>query len=236
MNIAIILAGGSGSRVGASVPKQFINVFDKPIISYTIEAFQKEEEIDAIEIVCHKDFISYLNELVAQYGYDKVKWIVEGGDDVQHSVMNGVDYLKDKIKDEAVVLVHYVASPFVTADIIKDCIKVTEEKGNCVSATPCYLLMGNNEKGEKSTQWVNRDDFMQLNSPQYFKFGYLVDLYQRAIKVNILDKVDPHTTSLMLYMKEPIYFAKGNQTNIKITTKEDVELFKVYVFFRKNKC
>ena len=99
-NIAIILAGGVGSRVGADIPKQFIEILGKPIISYTIEAFQNNENIDGIEVVCHKDYIDYLKKIVIEYGFDKVKWITPGGNDFQHSVMNGIGNLNDKIIDD----------------------------------------------------------------------------------------------------------------------------------------
>ena len=96
MNIAVILAGGVGSRVGAGMPKQFVKILGKPVIVYTIEAFQKHEDIDAIEVVCVKSHIDYMKELVDTYGLSKVKWITEGGADFQGSVLNGINNLQDK--------------------------------------------------------------------------------------------------------------------------------------------
>ena len=233
MNIAIILAGGVGSRVGANVPKQFIEVFEKPVIAYTIEAFQRHEKIDAIEVVCVESHIDYLREIVEKHNLTKVKWITKGGVDFQHSVINGVKNLEDTVNENDIVLVHYAASPFVTEDIITDGIKVAKEKGNSVSATPCYLLYGSNDDGEKSTQLVDRDKIMQLNAPQCFQYGYVKQLYDEAEEKNLLDKIEPHTTSLMYLMNRTIYFAKGNQINIKITTKEDIDLFKGYILLRQ---
>lgn len=235
MNIAIILAGGVGNRVGANVPKQFIEVLGKPVISYTIEKFEKHKEIDAIEIVCHKDYKEYMLSLIKQMGYNKIKWIVTGGKDFQESVMNGVNGLKGKVDDNDIVLVHYAASPFVSEDIISDGIKVCSEKGNCTSATPCYLLTGSNDDGKKSTRWLDRDMIMQLNAPQCFRYNYISQLYEEAKEKNLLDKVEPHTTSLMYLMGRTIYFSKGNQTNIKITTKEDLDLFEGYVLMNQRR-
>lgn len=235
MNIAVILAGGIGSRVGAELPKQFIKVFNKPILVYTIEAFQNHPQIDAIEIVCVKDYIDGLNDMISEYHLTKVKWITEGGIDFQGSVLNGVNNLKGKVQDNDILLIHYSASPFISEEIITDAIKVCQEKGNCVSATPCYLLCGSNDDNQQSTEWVDRDKIMQLNSPQCFKFSYVDQLYQEAIKNQLLDKVEPHTTSLMYYMNRTIYFSKGDQTNIKITTQEDLELFKGYILLQKYK-
>lgn len=126
MNVPIILAGGVGSRVGADKPKQFIEILGKPVLVYTIEAFQNHPDIDAIEIVCIKSHIDYLKGLIEEYKLDKVRWIAEGGEDFQHSVINGVNNLKGKLSDDDIVLVHYGASPFVSEEIITDAIRVAK--------------------------------------------------------------------------------------------------------------
>ncbi len=231
-NIAIILAGGVGSRVGVGKPKQFVNVLGKPILAYTLDAFQKHSEIDAIEVVCVETHIDYLKKLCDKFGFSKVKWITPGGSTFQESVMHGVDNLKGKIGDDDIVLIHYGASPYVSKEIISDGIKVCRQKGNCVSATPCYLLTGSNDNGKESTKWVDRDKIMQLNSPQCFRFEYVVQLYEEAVEKQLLDKVEPHTTSLMYLMGRTIYFSKGDQTNIKITTKEDLDMFEGYALLK----
>ena len=231
MNVPIILAGGVGSRVGADRPKQFIEIFGKPILVYTIELFQNHPEIDAIEVVCIKSHIDYLKSLVNEYGLDKVKWITEGGKDFQHSVINGVNNLKDQLNEDDVVLVHYGASPFTTPDIITDAIRVAKEKGNSSPAISSPLLLGSND-GDKSLNWIDRDHVMILNSPQCFKFGYVVQLFEEAIENDLIDKVEPHTTTLMYFMNREIYLSKSNQLNIKITTKEDLDLFKGYILMK----
>lgn len=228
MNIPIILAGGVGSRVGADKPKQFVEVLGKPVIVYTIEAFQKHPEIDKIEVVCIEEYIDYLKELIQKYNLNKVKWITKGGKDFQHSVINGINNLKGKISDDDIVLVHYAASPFITDDIITDAIRVCKLKENSCPAMSSVLLLGDNN-GEKSSNWVNRDNIMMLNSPQCFKYAYITQLYDEAIEKNLLDKVEPHTTTLMFLMNRDIYFSKSSQTNIKITNKEDLDLFEGYV-------
>ena len=232
MNVPIILAGGVGSRVGADIPKQFIKVLGKPILVYTIEAFQNHPEIDAIEVVCIKSHIDYLNELVDEYNLDKVKWITEGGADFQHSVINGVNNLKGVLDDEDIVLVHYGASPFVQEDIITDAIRVCRDKGNSSPAMSSPLLVGTND-GDKSTEWIDRDGIVIFNAPQCFKFSYITQLYDEAIEKDLLDKVEPHTTTLMYLMGREIYFSKSSQINIKITNKEDIDLFKGYVLAKK---
>ncbi len=231
-NVGIILAGGVGSRVGRGIPKQFIEVLGKPIIAYTMDIYQRNPNIDYIEIVCIESHIDKLKEIVEKYGYTKVRWICQGGSDFQHSVINGVNNLSDDLEDDDIVLIHYAAAPFTSDYIINDSIKVSMEKGNSVSATPCLLLLGKNE-GDKSTTWVDRDAVIQLNGPQGFKYGYVKQLYDEAISKNLLEKVEPHTTTLMFYMDRTIYFAKGDQTNLKITTEDDLALFEGYVIAKK---
>lgn len=233
MNIAIVLAGGIGARVGDKIPKQFIEILGKPIIIYTLEKFQKHSEIDVIEVVCVEDYISALRGMIDEYKLSKVRWVIKGGETFQLSVINGLRNLSEDAENDDIVLIHYGASPFVSNEIISDAIKVCRKKGNCTSATPCYLLMGNNDDGTKSTKWIDRDALMQLNSPQCFKYGYVMQLYREAEEKGVLDKVEPHTTSLMYEMGQTIYFSKGNQTNIKITTKEDLDLFEGYVLRQK---
>lgn len=234
MNIPIILAGGVGSRLGADRPKQFVDILGKPVLVYTIEAFQNHPEIDAIEVVCIESHIDYLKDLVEKHNLDKVKWITPGGEDFQHSVINGINNLKGKINDDDIVLVHYGASPFVTDDIISDAIRVCKEKGNSSPAMSSLLLLGSND-GDKSTTWIDRDKVVIFNAPQCFKFSYVTELYDEAIEKGLIEKVEPHTTTLMYLMGKEIYFSKGNQINIKITTKEDLDLFEGYVLMKERR-
>ena len=233
MNIAVILAGGVGSRVGAGMPKQFVKILGKPVIVYTIEAFQKHEDIDAIEVVCVKSHIDYMKELVDTYGLSKVKWITEGGADFQGSVLNGINNLQDKCSEDDIVLVHFGASPFVEGDIIADAVRVFKIKGNAISTTPFYLLSGVKDDDEKTTKWIDRDTIACMNSPHAFRYGYIRDIYKRAVETGVIKEVEPHTTTLMYKMGETIYFSKGSQSNIKITTKEDLDLFEGYVLMKQ---
>ena len=233
MNIAVILAGGVGSRVGAGMPKQFVKILGKPVIVYTIEAFQKHVDIDAIEVVCVKSHIDYMKELVDTYGLSKVKWITEGGADFQGSVLNGINNLQDKCSEDDIVLVHFGASPFVEGDIIADAVRVCKIKGNAISTTPFYLLSGVKDDDEKTTKWIDRDTIACMNSPHAFRYGYIRDIYKRAVETGVIKEVEPHTTTLMYKMGETIYFSKGSQSNIKITTKEDLDLFEGYVLMKQ---
>ena len=232
MNTVIILAGGVGRRFGADRPKQFIKIFEKPILVYTIEIYQNHPEIDAIEIVCVEKCIDYLKGLVEEYNLDKVRWIVPGGKEFQDSLINGINNLKGKLNDDDVVLIQYGASPFTTDDIITDAIKVCNKMGNSSPAMSSLLLLGSND-GDKSINWIDRHKVIIHNTPQCFKFSYVTQLYDEAIEKGYIDQVEPHTTSLMYLMNREIYLSKGNQINLKITTKDDLELFKGYVLIKK---
>ena len=235
MITAMILAGGVGSREGAERPKQFVEVCGKPILAYTIEIYQKNPQVEAIEIVCHADWIDYLKEMIENYDLSKVKWITHGGETFQKSVINGMEYLKDKLDVDDIVMIHYGAAPFSSQQIVTDGIKVCQEHGMSVSCTPCFQLMGSDDGNGESKRWINRDKQVQICCPQSFKYGYLADIYKRAEEKGLLETVEPHTTSLMYALGDTIYQSYGNQTNIKITTKEDLELFEGYVLLQEKR-
>lgn len=242
MNIAVILAGGVGNRVGARIPKQFIEVLGKPILAYTIDAFENHSQIDAILVVCVKSHLDYIWEMKKKYNLSKIKWVTQGGDTFQASVLNGVQFLRDKIKDDDIVLVHFGASPFITEDIIADAIRVCKEKGNAISTTDYYILSGKKKNTSSvadpdnySDEYIDRETIAVMNSPHAFKFGLIRDIYDEAIKTGIIDTVEPHTTTLMYAMGKKIFFSYGSQNNIKITRKEDIELFEGYVLEQQRK-
>ena len=228
-NVAIILAGGVGSRVGAGIPKQFIEVLGKPIIVYTMQIYQNHPDIDAVEVVCHASYIDYLHELVEKNNLTKVQWVTNGGETFQDSCMNGIHFLADKISKEDNILIHYAAAPFTTEEEITDAISVCKEKGNAVCGVPCFQLMGTRNQGECSKEWVDRDQYIQITCPYCFNYGFVLDLYKEAEEKNLLDKVEPHTTTLMQYMGHQLYLSKGYQSNMKITTMEDLKMFEGWV-------
>ena len=233
MNYTIVIAGGVGHRLGAEIPKQFISVLGKPIIIYTLQRFQNHPQIDGIIIVCVEGYINELHSLIKKYDISKVIKIVPGGIEYEYSIMNGIKGLNGIAQPNDVVMIHWAASPFVTEDIISDNIKVCKDKGNAMSACYPYLLYGTND-GNCAKKVINRDTFKTLSAPQSFLYQTIIDIYEQAEKKHFFDYVEPHTTAFMAELGIPIYFSKGSQTNLKITTKEDLELFRGYLLAHVN--
>ena len=233
MNYVIIIAGGIGSRLGAKVPKQFVEVLGKPIIAYTMEHFQNHPEIDAIELVCVDGYQGHLKAITERYGITKLLKIVKGGSEYERSIMNGVAGLEGIAKPGDIVTIHWAASPFLNEEIITDNLRVCKEKGNAITASYSYLLYGTND-GECSMKAINRESFMTLSAPQSFRFETIVDLYQQVEEKKLFETIDEHhTTVFMAELGIPLYFSKGSHTNIKITTKEDLDLFRGYLLNKK---
>ncbi len=229
MNYCIIVAGGVGNRLGAPIPKQFVEVLGKPIIIYTLEHFQNHREIDAIELVCVDGYQDYLKEITDNYGITKVFKIVKGGSEYERSIMNGVEGLKGIAKPNDLVMIHWAASPFLSEDMITDNIRVCKEKGNAITASYSYLLYGSND-GDCAKKAINRESFMTLSAPQSFLYKNIVDLYKQVEENDFFETIEEHhTTVFMAELGIPLYFSKGSHTNIKITTKEDLDLFRGYL-------
>ena len=235
MNYVMIIAGGVGSRLGASVPKQFVEVLGKPVIAYTMEHFQKHPEIDAIELVCVDGYQEHLKAITEKYGITKLLKIVKGGSEYERSIMNGVAGLEGIAKPDDLVIIHWAASPFLSEELITDNIRVCKEMGNAITACYSYLLYGSND-GDCAKKAINRDSFMTLSAPQSFLYKNIVDLYKQVEEKHLFETIDErHTTVFMSELGIPLYFSKGSHTNIKITTKEDLDLFLGYLLALKYK-
>ena len=234
-NIAVILAGGTGSRVGAGIPKQFVEVFDKPILAYTLEKYQNNPNIDAIEIVVHPDWIEKVKEIVIDYNIDKTKWITKGGSTFQQSVKNGIYNLKGKILDEDIVVMTFGVSPMVSDMAINDSIRVCQEKGDAmatVDMTLCTVIKDEKDDEKSSTESILRERIAGLANPWTFKFGDIYDSYRQVENMGILDQLEPHTQSVYFALGKRIYFSKGDTNTCKITYKEDIDEFEAYLLLQ----
>lgn len=222
-NYVILLAGGIGKRMGADIPKQFIEVNKKPIIIYTLESFQKNPQIEKIVIVCVKDWIDKVRNLVTAYRLTKVEWVIEGGSTGHDSIRNGVFFLKDKIEANDFIVVHDAVRPVLPQNIINDVINVAHEKGNASASIACHPPIVYTDDFESGIMDVDREHVMLTASPQAFRYSLALKCYQQAEKDNLHDTT--FTSSLLIHYGERVYFAKGTTCNIKITKKEDLALF-----------
>lgn len=235
MNIAIVLAGGNGTRVGAEIPKQFIEVLGKPILAYTLDNFQRDPEIDAIEIVCHKDWINEVGTICNKYKISKLRWITLGGNTFQESTLNGVFNLRDKINAEDIVIISFGVSPFCTPDIINDSIRVAKEHGNAISAEDSPLCTCIKDDEEGTTQNLIRETIKGFSNPWTFRYRELVEAYEEAIQRGILEMLEPHTTSVYLALGKRLWFSKSSGYNFKITLKEDLDKFEGLLLLKEKR-
>jgi len=233
MNIAIILAGGVGTRVGAEIPKQYIKIMNKPVMVYTLEKFEKNSNIDAIEIVCIKGHIPYVKDLVKEYGITKVKWYSEGGSTFQESTMNGIFNLKDEIAPDDIVLIQFAVSPMITGEIIDDSIRVCKQYGNAIAADEMIMCTCIKDNEYSSSKSILRETLVGLNAPWTFRYDVVCSAYEEALEKDILDDLEPHTTSLMFALGKKIYFSKSATSNIKITRKEDLDIFEGHLLLQQ---
>lgn len=222
-NYLILLAGGVGKRMGADIPKQFMKVKDKPIIAYSIENFQRNEQIDGIVVVCVAEWKEYLKNIIEEYNLTKVKWITEGGSTGHDSIRNGVFFLKDIIQPDDFIIVHDAVRPILPQAALNEVIRVAHENGNASSSIACHPPIVYTEDFKSGIKDVDREHVMLTASPQVYRYDLALRCYEMAEKENKHDFT--FTSSLLIYYGERVYFAKGTTSNIKITRKEDLALF-----------
>lgn len=231
MNIALILAGGTDYRFQMSVPKQFVNVFNRPIIVYTLEAFQKHKDIDAIMVACLNGWQEMVNAYAKQFNIDKLKWVVTGGNDGQASARIGILALKDVCRPDDVIVLHDSIRPFVSEDIITDSIRVCRLHGMGVAAVRTMDTIMRTNDGVSGTDSISRYSIVRIQTPQAYRMDCLLDIHQKAIEAGITGEVD--TNSVVSKLGEAVYFSKGSDLNLKINTVEDVEMFKALYRMRR---
>lgn len=231
MNIAVIIAGGSGNRMGQDIPKQFINVYDKPVLIYTLEGFQRHEMIDAIEVVCINGWESVVQAYANQFNIDKLKWIVPGGGSAQESIRNGIYNLEGKAKDDDIIIVHDGIRPMIDDTVLTDVIEKAQQYGNAVTSLPYneqIFVVSENDK-ETTTQFIPRETLRRVSTPQAYRFDLVDSKYHEAYEKNIGIVGSHYTNTMMVELGVRLHFAKGSDKNIKLTTKDDLELFKGYM-------
>lgn len=231
-NIALIIAGGVGSRMGQDIPKQFLTVNEKPVIIYTLEAFQSHAEIDSICVVCVEGWEQVLKAYARQFNITKLDIVVSGGKNGQDSIRNGLFELEKQYSKDDIVLIHDAIRPMVSAEIISDCLVKTRQFGNAITCIPCAEAMLQTEDSKISTGTYPRDKLKRTQTPQGFKLYDICQLHRDALKAGITNSVASCT--LMIEMGRQVYFSQGSEKNIKLTTVEDIDIFKALLLAKRS--
>ena len=239
MNYAIILAGGTGQRMKSSgMPKQFLPVYGKPIIIYTLETFQKNKDIDEIVIPCNESWIDHMKHLVEAYNITKAKNIIVGGKDRMDSIIKGVSAIKSNFVDEDIIVIHDGVRPLVQPETIEKNIKVARENGNAMTVKANIETVVVTEKEEVIfDNFMDRSKTYTLTSPQSFRALELIEIlseYENGVsngaKMPILD-----VSLAYAEIGKKIYIVVENGNNLKITTPEDYYYLKSYLELQESK-
>lgn len=231
-NYALILASGTGSRTGQAVPKQFITVNDKPIIIYTLEKFQNCKEIDGIVVVCLKGWEDFLKTYIQQYGITKVVKVVTGENDRLYSIFNGIKFLQG-IKAVNIVVEHDAIRPYIDEELILDSIATAQQHNISVSFTPVVDTTYISKDFQQTTEEFNRDILVRGHTPVSFKLEFASKLISQY-EAQPIEKVGGCMATLALALGHSLYGSKGNSKNFKITTKEDLEIFKGLILLEES--
>ena len=224
MNVVILTAAGRGTRTRQDIPKQFFTVNNKPLIIYTMEAFEKHPSIDAILVVCLDGWHEILRAYANQFNITKLKWIVSGGETGQESIKNGLLELKKHCKGTDAVIIHDGNRALVSEDIISQALKCYKENGSAVVTIPCVEAVFRSEDGLESNIQIPREQLYRTQTPHIYSLGKLLWAHDEAKKRNITNTAA--SCSLMNQLGEKVYFSPGSEKNLKITTMDDLEIFK----------
>lgn len=233
MNIAVILAGGSGQRMNTkSKPKQFLDIYGKPIIVYTLEIFQEHKSIDLIVLVCKESWINYAKELIKKYNLTKVLNIIPGGKIGQESIFLGLETAYKKYDKDSIVLIHDGVRPLINKNLITNCLDCVNQNGNAITIAPALETIFKKKTDGTVGDIFKRSDCEIAKAPQCF---YLRDIYAthlQAQKENKYDFID--SASMMQYYGYKLYTVRGPEENIKITNPSDFFVFRALIDAKEN--
>lgn len=232
MNFGLIIAGGVGSRFGAEIPKQFVEINCKPIILYTLEAFQKAKDIDNIAVVCINGWDDYIRNLAHKFGISKLMTITAGGNTRFESIYNGILSLKDMAKESDYILIHDAVRACVSEDIIHDSVLVANRFGASLTVARCFDTMFVSDNGEEIDSIYPREKLFKGQTPETLRYDIALKAYAEAKDRGYL--IDS-PTSLLMKLGINVGLSKGNQGNIKITTQDDITFFRTFLNRRMEK-
>ncbi len=224
-NIAIIFAGGSGARMGSGIPKQFLEVDNKPILIHTLEIFDEHPEIDEIYVACREDYIPQLQKLVKKFMLMKVAGIVAGGATGQDSIYNGLMAAKAN-NENAIVLIHDGVRPCINDEVISNNIKSVKEYGTAITCTSMFETPVSSKDGKKIDFAPPRNEFYTAQAPQSFYLNDILAVHDETRSKNPSYDGIVDSCSLMRASGKEVYIVEGPRGNIKVTTPEDLYIFR----------
>jgi len=226
MNIALIIAGGSGNRMGQDIPKQFMHVEGCPVIIHTMKAFQQHPDVQAIAVVCLAGWETVLQSYANQFSIDKLRWLFPGGANGQESIHNGICGLRDAgCSADDLVLIHDAVRPLLSQDIISSNIATCKAYGYAITGIQCREAILESDDGFSSTTSIPRDKLIRTQTPQTFRLGNILAAHEEAQAKGITNSVASCTLMAELGGRE-MHIVPGSEKNIKITTVEDLEILK----------
>lgn len=233
MNIALIIAGGSGNRMGQDIPKQFMHVDGAPVIIHTMQCFQQHPDIEMIAVVCLKGWETVLQSYANQFCITKLKHIFPGGETGMESIHNGIYGLRDAgCEDEDLVLIHDAVRPLLSQEIISSNIAICKAYGYAVTGIKCREAILKSHDGFSSTNSISRDTLIRTQTPQTFSLKNIINAHEEAKLKGITESVASCTLCAELGNRE-MHIVPGSEKNIKITTIEDLEILKALMHTSK---
>lgn len=232
-NIAVIFAGGSGARMGAGLPKQFLEIDGKPIIIHTLELFEENDSIDEIYVACKEDYIKKLQKLIRRFCITKVTDIVPGGKTGQDSIYNALSRAKKGNGNRDIVLIHDGVRPCITSDLIDEVIRCVKENGSAVTCTPMYETPVVSEDGGFVDSVPPRNKLYTAQAPQSFYLGDILEAHEKVRKENPGYEGIVDSCSMMKMLGKDVAIVEGNRGNIKVTTPEDLYIFKAMIQYKE---
>ncbi len=238
MNYAIILAAGVGQRMrNGGMPKQFVKLMGKPIVVYTLDKFEQNEDIDKIVVVCHGDYVEHMTNILKEYNIGKVAKIVVGGSDRQASLVKGLETIRDiGGLDDDIVVIHDGVRPLVSNNTIYENVRIAKQSGCAVTVHPVTESVLITEKEFASIEsFQKRAATYSMTSPQTFHLGKIISAYQNY---DFRENSElPLLDAAMVYANggEKVSLVKEQGANIKITTPEDYYVLKAMLELEENK-
>lgn len=231
MNIAVILAGGSGTRMGSDIPKQFIDIYGKPMIIHTIESFDVNSNIDKIVIACKEEWQEDLKIWIRKFGLNKVKYIVSGGATRQESVYNSIRALDGVCTGDDILVIHDAARPLISQRIINENIEGAKEYGAVDTVIPSADTIVRSLDGKTINNVPVRSELYLGQTPQSFKYDLIKSAHEASIENSTSDATDD--CQLILGINKNVHLVNGDKLNFKITTFEDLLLLKSVIKISK---